>query len=105
MSFFTSGFFWFFEGILFCLALMGLRAWADGRGVPMPFWKWALAAGWMLYCGFTLAFVGTCLGEKEKYAALWGGVFLGVVAIVVGVGFYRLLGFARKREEPAREDA
>ena len=96
MSFFTSGFFWFAEGILFCLVLLGVRAWAEEREVRLPWWKWGLVICWLLYGGFILAFVGTCLGEREQDAALWGGVFFSLVAVIAGVGLYRLLGFARK---------
>lgn len=39
MNFFTSGFFWFLEGVLFCSVIMGLRTWSEDRGIPMPYWK------------------------------------------------------------------
>ena len=105
MSFFTSGYFWFFEGILLCLVILGVRAWAEDKGLPVPVWKWALLVIWLVYCGFTLAFVGTCLGEKERHAALLGGAFFGLIAAISGVGLYRLLNLARRCGDEAEEDA
>ncbi len=103
MDIFTSGIFWFIEGILFCLILMGIRAWAEDRDVPMPAWKWALVAAWLLYCGFTQAFIGTCLGEEEHQAAIRGGAMFGVLAVIAGVGIHRLL-LLRPKEKPAPEE-
>jgi hypothetical protein len=105
MTFFETGAFWFLEGILFCLALWGIRAWAQDSGVAVPPWKWALVATWMLYCGFTLSFIGTCLGEKERHAALLGGSIFGLIAVVGGVGLYRVLGSARQSAERPLDDA
>jgi len=105
MSFFTTGYFWFFEGILSCLVILGVRAWAEDKELPVPVWKWVLIVMWLVYCGFTLAFIGTCLGEKEQHAALLGGAFFGLVAIIGGVGLYRLLNLARRRGNEADEDA
>jgi hypothetical protein len=104
MSFFTSGYFWFLEGILLCLVVLGVRAWAEGRGLPVPVWQWALIVIWLIYCGFTLAFVGTCLGEKEQHAALLGGTFFGLIAVIGGVGLYRLLNLARHCKKETDED-
>ena len=73
MSFFSSGLFWFVEGVFACLAVLGLKLWAEDRGIPMPFWKWVLAGIWIVLLGFTIAFVGTSLGENEVVAARLGG--------------------------------
>jgi hypothetical protein len=91
MGFFNSGFFWFLEGIFVCLAVMGFRAWMEDRGVPMPVWKWILLGIWVLLLGFTIAFIGTNLGEKEVNAALKGGIIFGLVTIITGVGLWRLI--------------
>lgn len=91
MAFFTSGIFWFLEGIVVCVSLMGLRVWAEDRGIPMPFWKWPVVCAWMLFAGFCIAFVGTCIGEGELTAAIKGGIVGGVICIVTGVGLWRLL--------------
>lgn len=88
MSFFTSGFFWFVEGILFCLVLVGLRLWTKDRNIPMPWWKWILSVGWLFLLGFTVAFIGTSLGEGEGRAALAGGTVLGLLIILSGSGIW-----------------
>ena len=36
MSFFTSGMFWFLEGIFFCLFVIGFKLWAEDKGLSMP---------------------------------------------------------------------
>ena len=90
-AFFTSGLFWFIEGILACLVAIGLKLWMEDRGLPMPFWKWVLVAGWFLGLGVTVAFVGTCLGENETHAATQGGMIFGTIVIITGVAVWRLL--------------
>ena len=101
MHIFNSGFYWFVQGILFCLIVVGLRAWMEGRGVPMPAWKWLVFVGWLVFCGFTIAFVGTSLGENEATAAVRGGVLFGSLAVIAGFGVYRLLMMgARSGEKP-----
>ena len=65
MQFFTSGLFWFIEGILAALTVIAIRLWTEGRGVVMPWWKWVMTAFWFCLVGFSLAFVGTSLGERE----------------------------------------
>jgi len=85
MDFFTSGMFWFAEGVLTCLMVLGFKAWMEDRGRPMPIWKWLLFGLWVMLAGFTLAFVGTCIGENEPDAALKGGVLFGAVTVVSGV--------------------
>ena len=70
MEFFNSGLFWFIEGILFCLAVMGFKIWAEDRSIGMPYWKWLALAAWILLFGFTVAFVGTSLGENEPAAGM-----------------------------------
>ena len=91
MGFFTSGIFWFAEGVLACLMVLGFRAWMEDRGAPMPWWKWLLFGLWIMLAGFTLAFVGTSLGENEPDAALKGGVLFGVATIVSAVALWRIL--------------
>ena len=34
MEFFTSGLFWFLEGVLACIVVLGFKAWMKDRGVP-----------------------------------------------------------------------
>jgi hypothetical protein len=96
MSFFSSGFFWFVEGVFACLAVLGLKLWAEDRGIPMPFWKWILAGIWVVFLGFTIAFVGTSLGENEVVAARLGGILFGLTSLVSGIGLWRLLRSGRK---------
>ena len=99
MSFFLSPLFWLLEGLLLALAIAGLRAWLAGRGIVMTFWKWLLVVLWILTTGFTIAFVGTSLGEGEPTAALRGGIMFGVVAIIMGVAFWRIIRGQRRRAE------
>lgn len=91
MHFFNSGMFWFIEGIFACLVVIGLKITMEDRGIPMPLWKWALFVLWILVLGFTIAFVGTNIGEKEMTAAKLGGLVFGLLSIVTGVGLWRLL--------------
>jgi hypothetical protein len=91
MQIFNSGFFWFVEGILVVIMVLGLRAWAEDRGIPMPPWKWVLFFLWILVVGFTVAFVGTSFGEGEPTAATRGGLLFGLISIISGVAVWRLL--------------
>ena len=91
MQIFNSGAFWFVEGILFVVMILGLRAWALDRGLPMSFLRWALALTWLLVAGFTFAFVGTSFGEGEPTAAIRGGLLFGLITVIGGVGLWRFL--------------
>jgi hypothetical protein len=91
MSFFNSGFFWFAEGLLACLAVIGLKLWAEDRKIPMPFWKWLIVAAWLLFVSVSVAFVGTSLGEGETHAAFIGATSACVLAAISGVIVWRLL--------------
>jgi len=97
MSFFTSGAFWFIEGILAVLAIIGLKVWMDDRNTPMGLWKWILVAAWMLMTGFTIAFIGTSVGENEMVAAQKGGIVFSVACVIAGVVVWRLLQIGRVR--------
>ena len=97
-SFFTSGLFWFVEGILACLSVIALKLWMEDRGIPMPFWKWVLVVAWLVGVGVTVAFVGTCLGENETYAATRGGMIFGTIAVIAGVVILRLLRVGALRQ-------
>lgn len=99
MSFFTSGLFWFIEGVFACLAVIGLKLWAEDKGIPMPFWKWIVVGLWVLLLGFTIAFVGTSLGENEPTAAKLGGILFGLTAIISGIAAWRILRSGRKPSE------
>ena len=96
MQFFNSAFFWFTEGVLVCLAVIGFKVWMEDRKIPMPFWKWILLGLWALFFGFTIAFVGTNLGEKEPKAALLGGIIFGLLTVISGVGLWRVLKTGKK---------
>ncbi len=96
MSFFTSGYFWFAEGVFACLAVIAFKLWAEDRGLPMPFWKWILAGLWVVFVGFTIAFVGTSLGENEVTAARLGGILFGLTAVISGIVLWRILHFGYK---------
>ena len=96
MSFFLSGTFWFIEGVLAVLVVIGLKTWAEDKGVPMSYWKWILFVVWVLFFGFTLAFIGTSLGEGEPHAAVIGGIVFGLISIISGVGLWRLVLTGKK---------
>lgn len=96
MQFFNSPLFWFIEGILFAIAITAFKLWAEDRRIPMPLWKWVLLIVWMLLVGFTLAFVGTSLGEREVTAAVKGGILFGIVSAISGVVVWRLLLIGRQ---------
>ena len=98
MTFFTSGAFWFVEGILAVLAVIGLKVWMEDRSTPMGPWKWLLVAAWMVLLGFTIAFIGTSVGEKELVAAEKGGILFSVICIVTGAGVWRLLQIGRVKK-------
>jgi hypothetical protein len=95
--FFTSGLFWLFEGLCLSIALIGLRLWTQERQIPMPWWKWILVLLWILFLGFTTAFIGTSLGEREPIAALRGGFLFGILTMVTGVCLWFFLGFNKKK--------
>jgi len=98
-AFFTSGLFWFIEGILACLIVIGLKLWMEDRGIPMSAWKWLLVGCWLLGAGFTIAFVGTCLGENETHAATQGGLIFGTIVIIAGVAVWRFLRIGARPAE------
>jgi hypothetical protein len=91
MQIFNSGFFWFGEGILFVVVILAVRAWAEGRGLSVPVWKWVLFFLWLFLAGFTIAFVGTSFGEGEPVAAARGGLLFGLMTMIAGVGLWRVL--------------
>ncbi len=103
MGFFTGGFFWFVEGILFTIMLLAFRAWAQDRGIPMPYWKWIALGAWVLLAGFTIAFIGTSFGESEPTAAVRGGILFGVIVVISGAGVWRLLMIGAGSSEHASE--
>lgn len=96
MQAFNSGLFWFVEGILCCVLLLGLRAWIQDRGIAMTWWKWLAFVAWVCLAGFTIAFVGTSLGEGERTAALRGGLLFGIMSALSGAGVWRLIGMELK---------
>lgn len=98
MSFFSSGLFWFLEGIFACLFVIGFKLWMEDRGVPMPFWKWILTGLWVLFLGFTIAFVGTSLGEGEPTAAKLGAILFGLTSIISGIALWRILQVGKKSQ-------
>ena len=96
MGFFNTGLFWFIEGIFACLVVIGLKTWAEDHNIPMPFWKWILFGFWILFFGFTIAFVGTSIGENEMVAATKGGIIFGIISIISGVGLWRIIKIGKK---------
>lgn len=91
MSFFTSGIFWFIQGILATIIVLGFKTWMDERGVRMVWWKWIIWALWMMLAAFTIAFIFTSLGEGENVAVVKGGIIFFLITIVTGTGTWRLI--------------
>ncbi len=97
MSFFTSGTFWFIEGIFFVVLILALRVWLKQKGTAMTWWKWILLVIWIFMAGFTAAFIGTNLGEGETTAALRGGGGSAVLVLIYALVLMRVLGITSKR--------
>lgn len=91
MGFFNSGLFWFIEGIVFCLFLIGFKIWMADKKIPMNFWKWTLLIFWILIFEFSIAFVTTSIGERETVAAWKGSLVFGFISVITGVGLWRIL--------------
>jgi len=102
MRFFTSGLFWFIEGVLFIVLLTALRAWLKTKGATMTWWKWFLLVAWILLAGFTAAFIGTNIGEGEYTAALRGGGASTIIVLVYALVLMRVLGVSGGRK-PEKE--
>lgn len=98
MGFFNSGLFWFIEGMLTVLAILGFRAWMEDRGVALFWWKWILLVFWVLFAGFTIAFVGTSIGEGEIVAAFRGGILFGLLTLVSGIWIWKAIHSGKKRK-------
>lgn len=101
-TFFTTGQFWFLMGILFVVVAMGAKAWFDGLGYKMNWWKWMLAGIWWFLLFFTVYAVFTFLGEGEPRAFWLGLLIFGVIDIILGVGLWRLLA-GNRQGKPAAE--
>lgn len=91
MDFFTSGFFWFLEGIILCVAIIGFNIWTKDHAIPMPLWKWTALVIWIVLFGFTIAFIFTSIGEKEIKAAIKGGILFGLITAIYGAGLWQLI--------------
>ncbi len=104
MSFFTSGTFWFIEGVLFIVLLTALRVWLKTKGAAMTWWKWFLLVVWIFLAGFTAAFIGTNIGEGEYTAALRGGGASAILVLIYALVLLRVLGVSggRKYEREKR---
>ena len=89
--FFTSGVFWFIEGVVASVVIIAFHYWMQDRGIKMTWWKWLITAAWFLLAGFTPAFVGVSLGEGEPHAALLGGIIFGCLTIVGAVAVWRII--------------
>ena len=87
---FNSGLFWFVEGILFCIMVLGLRAWAQDGAIPTPWWKWVAFVAWVLLASFAIGFATTSWGEDEPTAAIRGGLLFGFLAVASGVALWRI---------------
>jgi len=80
------------EGILLCLVLAGISAWAGERGVKMTLWKWLAAGGWIVFASLSIAVTATFLGEGEGTAALRMGAVMGAMVLISAFIILRFLG-------------
>jgi hypothetical protein len=89
--FLNGALFWFSMGILFVLVAAAFKAFADGRGWRITWWKGLLAVAW--YAVFSLSFYawGTLVGEAEGSAGFKLFLLGLFVSTVLGVGLVRLL--------------
>jgi hypothetical protein len=96
--FFTSGFFWFLMGIIAIFVAKGFKAFAEEQGWELNWWKWLLSILW--YGIFSLSFLswGTLLGENEVGAGWKLGLFTLFIALILGVGLWRLLAAKPKTD-------
>ena len=99
MEFFNSGFFWLIEGIFLCLVTIGFKMWMEDRAVQLSLWKWVLFVIWVFLFGFTIAFIGTSLGENEITSATKGGLLFGLITVISGAGLWRLLNTGTESDE------
>ena len=91
MNFYTSGMFWFIEGILLTIVVIGIYIWAEDRQIKLNLFNWVLIILWILWFEFSLAFVTTSFGEGEPTAATLGGIVFGLISIISGVALFRIL--------------
>ena len=73
MQIFNSGFFWFVEGILSCVVVLGIRAWSLDRSIPLHFSAYRPA--WKLQAPATP--VATLARAAEIAAAKLDFVYIG----------------------------
>lgn len=94
--FFDGKIFWLLNGILFILIAVGFKAFADERNWKLTWWKGALATIWYIFFSMAFYALGTLIGENEASAGYRMFAFLFVVALVLGVGLWRLLAYQPK---------
>lgn len=100
-TFFTTGQFWFFMGILFVGVAAGVKVWFEDLGYEMNWWKWLLTAIWWFLVFFTLYAVFTFLGEGEVRGFWLGLLLFGIIDVILGVGLWRLLAGDTKSKAKA----
>lgn len=96
---FTTGYLWFFIGILFVLVMFGFKAFADDRGWVINWWKGLLALIWYGIFALTIFSFGTLIGENETQAAIYTLLFGLFVLLILGVGLWRLISHQPKTEK------
>ena len=62
----------------------------------MTWWKWALIVVWALCVYLAAGVVGTFAGEGASRAVTSSGVFFLVLALVSGVGVWRIVFYKKK---------
>ena len=82
------------HGLLFLFgagSILFLYLFMKETGREMSWWKWVISILWLLFFYFSIAIIGTFVGEGEPQAVLPGILFFGAFVIVTGVIVYRLV--------------
>jgi len=91
MGFFQSNIFWFIEGVLAVIVIIGFNEWCKDHNIKMYWWKWTVFILVLFTIGFTVTFITTSLGEREVTAALRGGIIFGSISIIFSGICYRII--------------
>ncbi len=100
--FFGSDIFWMLMGVVLVLVGFAFKAFAEDRGWVLTWWKGLLALLWYCLVGLSIYTYGTLAGEGEAGAGvklMLVGLF---IALILGVGLWRLMGVGSKTSTQAR---
>lgn len=89
--FFNTELFWIAVGVILVLVAFAFKAFAEDRGVKLNWWKWTLVVLWYSFVGLNLYTFGTFAGENEASGGFKLMLFGLFVALILGVGLWRLV--------------